>query len=161
MCPTLRDPMDCSMPGLPVHHQLPEFTHTDVHWVGDTIQPALPLSSHSLPTFNLSQLRVFSNKSALRMRWPKYWSFRCIISPSNEYSGLISFRIDWLDWSPYCPRDSQESSPTPQFKSISFPVLSLLYGPTLTSMHDYRKNHSFDYTDLCWPSKVSAFQCAV
>ena len=88
-------------------------------------------------------IRVFSNESVLRIRWLKYWSFS--INPSNEYSGLISFRIDWFDlWS---PRDSQESSPAPQFKSISSLVLSLLYGPALTSIHDYWKNHSFDYTD--------------
>ena len=97
MCPTLRDPMDCSTPGLPVRHQLPEFIQTHVLWAGDAIKPSHSLSSHSLPTFNLSQLRVFSNKSALRMRWPKYWSLGFSINPSNEYSGLISFRMNWLD----------------------------------------------------------------
>ena len=87
--------------------------------------------------------RVFSNESVLHVRWPKCWSFSFSISPSNEYSGLISFRIDWLDL--LCsPRDSQESSPTPQFKSISSSVLSFLYSPTLTSTHDYWKNHIFD-----------------
>ena len=89
-------------------------------------------------------IRVFSNESALCSRWPKYWSFSFSISLSNEYSGLISFGIDWLVWSPCCPRDVQESSPASQFKSINFSVLSLLYGPTLTSVHDYWKNHSFD-----------------
>ena len=84
-------------------------------------------------------LRVFSKELALCIMWPKYWSFS--FSPSNEYSELISFRIDWFDLS---PRDSQESSPKPQFKSINSLVLSLLYGPTLTSIHDYWKNHSFD-----------------
>ena len=81
-------------------------------------------------------IRVFSNESVLCIRWPKYWSFS--ISPSNEYSGLISFRMDWLD--PSSPRDSQESSPTPQFKSINSSALSFLYGPTLTSILDYWKN---------------------
>ena len=76
-------------------------------------------------------IRVFSNESALRIRWPKYWSFSFSISPSNEYSGLISFRMDWLD-SPYNPKDSQESSPIPQFKSINYSVLSFLYSLTLT-----------------------------
>ena len=99
-------------------------------------------------------IRVFSNESALRIRWPKYWSFS--ISPSNEYSGLISFRIG-LAGSPCCPRDSQESSPTPQFESTNSWALSLLYGPTLTSVHDYWKNQSFDYVDLCQESDVSAF----
>ena len=99
-------------------------------------------------------IRVFSNELALHIRWPKYWSFSFNISPSNEYSGLISFR---MDWSPCCPRDSQGSSPTPQFKSINSLALSLLYGPTCTSVHDYWKNHSFDYTDLCRQCNISAF----
>ena len=140
---TLCDPMDCSTPGLPVHHQLPELTQTHVHQVGNAVQPSHPLSSPSLPAFNLSSIRVFSNESALCIRWPKYWSFSFSISPSNEYSGLIFFRIDWFD-PPCSPRDSQESSPTPQFKSINSLVLSFLYGLTLTSIHDYWKNHSFD-----------------
>ena len=100
-------------------------------------------------------ITVFSSESALWIRWPKYWSFSFSISPSNEHSGSISFRIDWF-LSPYSPRDSQESSPTPQFKSINSSVLSLLYGPVLTSIHDYQ-NHSFDYMDLCWQSSISAF----
>ena len=95
-CPTLCDPRDCSMPGLPVHHQLPEFTQTHVHWVSDAIQPSHPLSSPS-PAFIFPRIRVFTNELLLRIRWPKYWSFSFSISPSNEYSGLISFRIDWLD----------------------------------------------------------------
>ena len=84
---------------------------------------------------------VFSNESALHIRWQKYWSFSFNISPSNEHSGLVSFRMDWLDLS---PRDSQESSLTPQFKSINSSLLSFLYSPTLTSIHDYWKNHSLD-----------------
>ena len=79
-------------------------------------------------------IRAFSNESALPTRWPKYWSFSLSINPSNEYSGLISFRIDWSRCS---SRDSQESSLIPQFKSINSLVLSFLYGPTLTSIHDY------------------------
>ena len=96
-CPALCDPMDCSKPGLPIHHQLPELAQTHVHRVGDAIQPSHPLSTLSPPTFNLSQHQVFSNESVLHIRWPKYWSFSFNISPSNEYSGLISFRINWLD----------------------------------------------------------------
>ena len=88
-------------------------------------------------------IRVFSNESVLCMRWPKYWSFSFSVSPSNVYSGLISFRMEMVG-SPCSPRDSQKSSPTPQFKSISSLVLSFLYSPTLTSMHDYWKNQSFD-----------------
>ena len=101
-------------------------------------------------------IMVFSSESALCIRWPKNWSFSFSISPCNGYSELISFRIDWFDF--FCsPRDSQECFPAPQFKSISSSVLSLLSGPTFTSVHDYRKNHSFDYMDLCWHSDVSAF----
>ena len=89
------------------------------------------------------RIRVFSNESALRIRWPKYWSFSFNISPSNEYSGLISFRLDWL-YLPCSPRDSQEISQTSQFKSINSSVLSFLYSSTLTSIYDHRKNHSLD-----------------
>jgi len=96
-CPTLCDPMDCSTPGIPVHYQLPEPAQTHAHGVGDAIQPSHPLSSPSPPAFNLSQHQVFSKESVLCIRWPKYWSFSLSISPSNEYSGLISFRIDWFD----------------------------------------------------------------
>ena len=132
----LCDPMDCSAPGLPVHHQLLELAQTHVHWVSDAIQPSPPLSSPSPPAFNCSQNQVFSKESVLRIRWPKYWSFNFSISPSNEYSGLVG--------SPCSPRDFQESSPTPQFKSINPLALSFLYSPTLTSIHDYWKNHSLD-----------------
>ena len=95
-------------------------------------------------------IKVFSNESVLHIRWPKYWSFSFSISPSNEYSGLISFRIDWFDLLAVQGSLLQESSPTPQFKSINSSVLSFRYGPTLTSIRDYWKNHSFDWTDLCW-----------
>ena len=85
------------MPGLPVHHQLLELAQTHVHWVGDAIQPSHLLSFLSLPAFNFPSIRVFSNESVLCIRWPKYWTFSFSISPSSEYSGLISFRIDWFD----------------------------------------------------------------
>ena len=88
--------MDCSTPGLPVHHQLPEFTQTHVHQVGDAIQPSHPPSSPCPPSI-FPSIRVFSNESVLCLRWPKYWNFSFSISPSNEYSGLISFRTHWLD----------------------------------------------------------------
>ena len=94
--PTLCDPMD-SMPGLPVHHQLPELAQTHVQTVSDTIQPFHPLSSPSHPIFNRSSIRVFSNESVLCIGWSEYWSFSFSISPSSEYSGLISLRINWLD----------------------------------------------------------------
>ena len=96
--PTLCDPMDCSTVGLPVHNQLPEFTQTHVHRVGDAIQSSHPLSSPSPPAFNLSQHQgLCKNESVLCIRWPKYWSFSFSISLSNEHPGLISFRMDWLD----------------------------------------------------------------
>ena len=97
-----------------------------------------------LPPSVFSGNRVFSNESVLLIRWPKYWSFSFSISPSNEYSGLISFR---MVGSPCCPRDS---SPTSQFKSINSSALSFLCSPTLTSIHDYWENHSLDQMDLCW-----------
>ena len=141
-CPTLCDLMNRSTPGLPVHHQLPEFTETHVHRVSDAIQPSHPLSSLSPPAPIPPSIRVFSNELTLHIRWPKYWSFSFSIIPSKEIPGLISFRKDWLDL--LDPRDSQESSPTPQFKSINSSALSFLHSPTLTSMHDHWKNHSLD-----------------
>ena len=98
------------------------------------------------------RIRVFSNESLLHIRWSKYWSFSFSISPSNEHPELISFRMDWL-----ALLAVQGSSPTPQFKSITSSVLSFLCSPNLTSIHDYHRNHSFDYMDLCWQSNVSAF----
>ena len=91
-CLTRCDSMDCSMPGFPVHHQLPELAQTH-----DAIQPSHPLLSPSPPAFNLSQRQSLSSDSVFHIRWPKYWSFRFSISPSNEYSGLISCRMDWFD----------------------------------------------------------------
>ena len=89
--------MGHSTPGLPVHHQLPGFTQTHVHWVRDAIQPSHPLSSLLLLPSIFPSIRVFSNESALHIRWPKYWCFSLNISPSNEHPGLISFRMDWLN----------------------------------------------------------------
>ena len=133
-CLTFCDPMDCSMPGFPVHHQLPELAQTHVHQVSDAIQPSCPLSSTSPPTFNLSHIRIFSNKSVLHIRWSKYWSFSFSISPPNEYSGLIFFRIDWFNFLPV--QRTHKSSPTPQSENINSSTLSCLYGSTLTFLHD-------------------------
>ena len=97
-CPTLWDPMYCSISSFPVHHPLPELVQTHVRQIGDAIQPSHPLLSPCPPAFSLSQHQpLFSNESALPIRWPKYWSFRLSISPSYEYSELISFRLDWFD----------------------------------------------------------------
>ena len=125
-------PMDCSTAGFPVHHQLPEFTQTHLHWVGDAIWPShRPLLLPSI----FPSIRVFSSESVLPIRWPKF-------GVSASASVLLMNIQDWflynrLHRSPCSPRDSQESSPTPQFKSINSSVLSVLYGPTLTSIHDY------------------------
>ena len=141
-CPTLCDPMNHSTPGLPVHHQLPEFTQTHVHRVSDAIQPSHPRSSPS-PSAPNPSLRVFSNESSLCMRWPKYWSFSFSITPSKENPGLISFRMDWLNL--LAIQGTLKSlSPTPQFKSINSSAVSFLHSPTLTSIYDHWKNHSLD-----------------
>ena len=97
LCLTLCNPMDWSMPGFPVHQQLQEIAQTHVHWVGDATQPSHPLSSPSPQPSIFLSIRVFSNESVLPIRWPKYWNFSFSISLSNEYSGLISFRMGWLD----------------------------------------------------------------
>ena len=112
-----------------------------------------------LPPSIFPSIRTFSNESVLQIWWLKYWSFSFSISLSNKYSGLISFRMDWLDLLEV--QGTLKSPPTPQFKSIKSSALSLLYSPTFTSIHDYQENHSFDQMDLCWQSNVSAFQYAV
>ena len=150
----------CSTPGLPVHHQLPEFTQTHVHWVSDAIQ----LLILCLPLLILSSvfpsIRVFSNESALHIRWPKNWRFSFSISPSNEYQGLISFRIDWVDL--LAVRGTlQESSPTPQFKSINS-VLSFFYSTTLTSIHHfspYISENAIKEPGLSWISGSQTLVC--
>ena len=142
-CLTLCDPMNRSTPGPPVHHQLPEFTQTQVHRVSDAIQPisssVVPFSScpQSLPaaeSFPTSQLFTWGGQStgvsALASFLPKKSQADLL------HNGLVG--------SPCSPRESQESSPTPQFKSINFSALSFLHSPTLTSIHDHRKNHSLD-----------------
>ena len=134
-CLTLCDPMNQSMPGLPVHHQLPEFTQTHVHWVGDAIQPSHPV----IPLLFLPQIppsiRVFSNESTLHMRWPKYWSFSFSISPSNEHPGLISFRINWLDL--LAAQGTLKSLLQHHSSKHQFFRGHLLHSPTLTSIHDH------------------------
>ena len=139
----LCDPMDCSTPGFPVHHQHLELARLMSIKLVMSLKHLILCHPFLLLPSIFPSISIFSNKSVLCIRWPKYWSFSFNISPSNEYSGLISFRIDWF-LSPYNPKDSQESSPTPQFKSINSLALTLLFDSTLTSIHDYRKNHSFD-----------------
>ena len=143
LCPTLCDPMNCSTPGLPVHHQLPEFTQTHARRVGDSIQPSHPVSSPPPPAPSPSQHQGL---------------FQCVNS-SHEVAKVLEFQLqhqsfqwtprtdllqDGLVGSPCSPRDSQESSPTPQVKSINYLTLSFLYSPTVTSIHVDWKNHSLD-----------------
>ena len=134
-CPILCDPMDCSTPGYPVDHSSWSLLKLM------SIESEMPSNHLILCPLLLPSLfpgiRVFSNELVLSIWWPKYWSFS--ISPSNERLRLISFRIDWFDLLAV-----QESSPTPQFKTINSSALNFLYSPTLTSLHDYWKNHSFD-----------------
>ena len=145
------------MPGFPVHHQVPELTQTHIHQVSDAIQLPHPLSSLALLPSIFPSIRVFSNEPVLRIRWPKFWSFSFSMSSSNEYSGLMSFRMGWFDL--LLPKGLSRvfscTSLAPQFESTNCLVLSLLYSPILTSVHDYWKNHSFDYMDFCQQSDVS------
>ena len=131
------------------HHQLPESTQTRVHRVSDAIQPSHPLSSPSPPTLNLSSIRVLSNESALRIRWPKYWSFSFNISPSNEHPGLISLRMDWLDL--FAVQGTlktllQQHSEKPSILWCSAFFIVQLSHPYMTT----GKNHSLDEMDICW-----------
>ena len=142
-CTTLCDPMDGSMPALSVHHQLPEFTQTHVHWVGNAIQPSHPLSSPSPLAFNPSQDQgLFKWVSSLQQVAKllefqiQHQSFQWTPRTDPLYNGLVG--------SPCSPRDTQESSPTPQFKSINSSALSFLFSPTLISIHEHWKNQSLD-----------------
>ena len=142
-CSTLCDPMNHNMPGLPVYHQLPKFTKTHVHRISDTIQPSHPLSSPSPPAFNLSQHQgLFKWVSSLHQlaKAPEF----LLQHQSLQWTPRTDFPQDGLVGSPCSPRDSQESSPIPQSKSINSSALSFLYSPTLTSIHDHWKNHSLD-----------------
>ena len=137
-CPTLCDPMNCSMPGLPVHHQLLEFTQTHVHWVRDAIQPSHPLSSPSPLALNLSQHQGPSSHQVVKVSafQLQHQSFQWTPRTDRLQNELVG--------TPFSPRDAQESSATSLFKSISSLVLSFLCSPILTSIHDHWKNHSLD-----------------
>ena len=143
-CPTLCDPMNCSTPGLLVHHQLPEFTQILVHQVSDALQPSHPLSSPYPPAPNPSQHQSLnsSHEVAKVLEFQlQHQSFQRTPRTDLLQNGLVG--------SPCSPRNSQESSPTPQFKSINSSALRFLYSLTLTSIYDHWKNHSLDQTDLC------------
>ena len=152
---TLCDPVDCSTPGFlsfTISWSLLRFMSIELLMLSNhlILCPPLLLSPSVFPSVS-----VFANELALHIRWPQYWSFSFSICPSSDYSGLISFKIDWFDLLAV-QGTLQESSPAPQLESIDSSALSI-YGPTLTSVCDYWKNPSFDYTDLCWQSDVSAF----
>ena len=123
-----------------------------VHWVGDAVKPSHPLSSPSPPAFSLSQHQVFTNELALPITWPKNWSFSFSISTSNEYSGLLSFRTDGFDL--FAVQGTLKSFLQHHSSKINSSALSPLYDPTLTSIHDYWKSHSFDKMDICQQSDV-------
>ena len=142
-CPTLCDPMNGSTPGLPVHHKLLESTQTYIHRVGDTIQPSHPLSSPFPPALNLSQHQGFFQWVSSLHQMAKVLEVH-LQHQSFQWTPRTDLLQDGLVISLCIPRNSQESSPTPQFKSINSSALSFLYGPTLTSIHDHWKNHSFD-----------------
>ena len=146
--------MNCSTPGFPVLNHLPEFAQTYLH---ESVMPFihLILLSPSLCALHLSQHQGLFQWVGSSYQVAKVLELQLQhLNTSSEDLGLISFRID-LILSPCCPRDSQQSSPAPQLESTNFSALNLLYGPTLTSVHDYWKNHSFKYVDLCQQSNVS------
>ena len=155
-CPTLCNLMNCSTPGLPVHHQLPESTQTHAHPVGDAIQPSHPLSSPSPPAPNPSQHQGLFQWVNSSHEVAKVLEFQ-FQHQSFQWTPRTNLFQDGLVRSPHSPREAQESSPKPQFKSINFLMLSFLHSLTLTSIHDHWKNHSLDQTDFCWQSNVSAF----
>ena len=133
--------MNCSMPGLPVHHHLPEFTQTHIHQVSDAIQPSHPLSSSSpLPSI-FPSIKVFSSESVLPIRWSKYWSFSFSISPSSEYSGTISFKTGWIS---LISKGLSSVFSNTTVQKRQFFMLSFLYSPILTFIHDYWEKHRFD-----------------
>ena len=149
-CPTLCKPWTAARQAplsSAISQSLLQFMSNESVMLSDHLILCPPPLLLKLSTF--PSIRTFSNESIIHIRWPKYWSFSLSNSLSNEHSGLISFRTD----SPCSPRDSQESSPTPQFKSINSSVLSLLNGLALTSIHDYWKNQSFDSMNLCQKSE--------
>ena len=152
-CPTLCDPMDQASLYITISQGLHKLVSIELVMVSNHLILYLPLLL--LPSV-FPSIRVFSNKSALHVRWPKYWSFCFSISPCYEYSGLISFRIDSFDL-PVVQGTLKSLLQNHRFESINSSVLSLLYGPTLTSVHVSWKNHSFDYMDLCQQSDVFAF----
>ena len=148
--------MDCSMPGFSDHHQHPQPAQTHGHRVTDAIQPSHPLSSPSPPLPNPFQYQGIFQWVNSSHEVAKVLDFQ-LQHQSFQWIFRVDFLKDWPVWSPCSPRDSQESPLAPQFESINSLAVSLLYGPTFTSVHDHWKNHSLDYMDLCWQSDTFAF----
>ena len=148
------NPMDWKTPVLPVLHLLPEFAQTHVHRGSDAIQPSHPLLSPSPSAFKLSQHQGLFNKSALHIRWPNCWSFSFNISPSNEYSGLISFRMDWLD---FLAVQGTLKSLLQHYNSKASVLQHSVFFRVQLSYPLLEKKHSFDHTVLRWQSNDSAF----
>ena len=153
-CPTLCDTVDCSTPGYPSPHHLLELAQIHVHWVGDAIQPSHPLSPPYPPAPNPSQHQGLFQWVGCLHQVAKILELQ---HQSFQWVFRVDFLQDWLVWCPCYPKDSQESSPAPQFENINSSVLSLLYGPAFASIRDYWKDHSLDYMDLCWQNDVFAF----
>ena len=147
--------MDCSTPGFSVHHQLPELAQTHVHRVGDAIQPSRCLSSPSPLPSTFPSIRVFSNESLLCIKWPKYWSFSFSLSSSNEYSGLISFRMDWFDL--LAVQGTFKSLLQHHSSKASVLWCSAFFIIQLSHPYMSPEKNSLDLMDLCWQSNVSAF----
>ena len=156
LCLTLCDPVNRSTPGLPVHHQLPESTQTHVHWVGDAIQPSNPLSSPSPSALNLSQHQGLFKwvSSSHQVTKVLEVSASTSVLPMNTQDWSPS---EWTGWISLQSKGLSRVFSNATVKSINSSVLSFLYSPTLTSIHDHWKNHSLDQMDLCWQSNVSTF----
>ena len=155
LCPTFCDPMDCSTIGFSALHLFLELSQIHVHWVGDAIQPSHSLSSPSPPAFNLSQHQGLCNELALRIWWP-YWTFSLSISPSNEYSELISFRIDWFNL--LAVKGTLKSLLQHHSSKASILQCSAFFMVRLSNSYmTTGKIIAFDYMDLWWQSNVSAF----
>ena len=153
LCPTLCDPINCSMPGLPVHHQHPELTQTHIHWVGDAIQPSHSLSSPSPPALNLSQHQDL-------FKWVSYSHQVAKVSASASVLPMNiqdCFPLGWTGWISLQSKGISRVFSNHSSKASILWLLSFLDSPTLTSIHNYRENHCFHWTDLSWQGNISAF----
>ena len=154
-CPTLCDLMDYSMPGFPVLHYLHEFAQTQAHWISDLLKHLILCRPLLLLPSVFPSIKVFSNKLALHIRWPKYWSFSFSISPSNKYSGLVSFRIDWFDL--LIVQETLKSLLQHHGSKASIPPHSAFFMVQLSHLYMTTGKPYFNYTNICQQNDVSAF----